>query len=90
MAGLVYLGSNDNSLLALRASDRVRIWQAGTGGPVASGIAVARGIVYAGSNDSTVRALRARDGDPGLAVRRGRPGGIPDRGGGRDRLRREQ
>ncbi len=51
MAGLDYLGSNDNSLLALRASDGVRIWQAGTGGPVASGIAVARGIVYAGSND---------------------------------------
>ena len=30
-AGLVYLGSNDNMVLALRASDGRRAWQARTG-----------------------------------------------------------
>ena len=51
-------------MLALRAGGGSLAWQAGTDGPVTSGLAVSRGIVYAGSNDDTVRALRASDGTP--------------------------
>jgi outer membrane protein assembly factor BamB len=47
--GVVYAGSNDNRVLALRASDGKRLLGFTADGPVESQIAVADGIAYFGS-----------------------------------------
>ena len=59
---IVFAGSTDGKVYALRASNGAHVWDFPTGGPVRSGIAVAGGIVYAGSNDSNLYALRASNG----------------------------
>jgi outer membrane protein assembly factor BamB len=57
--GVVYAGSEDKNVYALRADNGQKLWQFTTGGTVHSGITVAGGIVYAGSTDNNVYALRA-------------------------------
>jgi outer membrane protein assembly factor BamB len=54
---IVYAGSNDYTVRALRASDGSQLWEFTTSGPVESQIAVASGIAYVGSNDGRVYAL---------------------------------
>ncbi|HEY5355279.1 MAG TPA: PQQ-binding-like beta-propeller repeat protein [Streptosporangiaceae bacterium] len=60
--GIVFAGSTDDRVYALRASDGRRLWTFATRAPVQSKIAAAGGRVYAGSNDASVYALRASDG----------------------------
>ncbi len=50
--GVVYAGSEDKNVHALRADNGQKLWQFTTGG-------VAGGIVCAGSTDNNVYALRA-------------------------------
>src|SRR5260370_2386798 len=62
--GDVYVGSNDGSVYALRATDGIDVWKFSTGGPVNSSPDVANGLVYFGSTDGLVRALDAATGKP--------------------------
>jgi outer membrane protein assembly factor BamB len=61
VGGVVYAGSNDQSVYALSASGS-EVWEVPTGGAVQSGPAVAGGVVFVGSNDHNVYALRASNG----------------------------
>jgi outer membrane protein assembly factor BamB len=56
--GIVYSGSTDGTVRALRAGDGAQVWRFSVGGAVESQIAVAGGIAYAGSNDFSVYALK--------------------------------
>lgn len=58
----VYVGSDDGSLHALRASNGEQSWFYHTGDSVKSCPAVAHGYVFVGSDDGSVSALRASDG----------------------------
>jgi outer membrane protein assembly factor BamB len=60
--GVVYVGSRDNSIYALKASTGAKLWSYQTGGPVDSSPAVANGVVYVGSYDNSVYALKASTG----------------------------
>jgi outer membrane protein assembly factor BamB len=60
--GVVYVGSNDGNLYALRASDGVRLWHYSTSGPVTSSPAVANGVVYFASEDGGVYAVDTQTG----------------------------
>jgi outer membrane protein assembly factor BamB len=62
VGGVVYAGSEDHNVYAIRASDGARLWTFYTGDPVYSGPAVADGVVYVGSNDHNLYAIRASDG----------------------------
>jgi outer membrane protein assembly factor BamB len=62
--GVIYFGSDDGRVYAIRASDGKQLWQRRTGGPVASSPAVAGGLVYAMSYDGKLYALDARTGQP--------------------------
>ena len=61
--GVVYVGSEDNRVYALDASNGERIWRYETGDVVFSSPAVSGGVVYVGSYDSHVYALDASTGD---------------------------
>jgi outer membrane protein assembly factor BamB len=69
--GIVYAGSTDGTVYALRARDGGKLWEFRTGAPVQSQIVVAGGMVFAGSGDDSVYALRARDGGKLWAFRTG-------------------
>jgi outer membrane protein assembly factor BamB len=60
--GLVYIGSLDDNVYALNASDGSLVWKYKTGGNVLSPAAVADGKVYVGSEDNKVYALNATTG----------------------------
>lgn len=60
--GLVLLGSNDNFLYALDASDGSQRWTFETGFDVSSTPTVVDGIAYFGSGDEALYALSASDG----------------------------
>ncbi|MBV8345360.1 MAG: PQQ-binding-like beta-propeller repeat protein [Candidatus Eremiobacteraeota bacterium] len=60
--GIVYVGSNDGNLYAVRQSDGTRVWQYPTGGEVTSSPAVAGKSVYFASTDGYVYAVAARTG----------------------------
>jgi len=60
--GIVYVGSEDGTLYALRAADGRPAWTFPTGGAVDSSAAVADGRVVFASRDGNVYALGARDG----------------------------
>jgi len=57
--GVVYVGSDSDSVYALNASNGILRWQYRTGGYVFSSPAVVNGVVYVGSEDSYVYALTA-------------------------------
>lgn len=61
--GLVYFGSDDNSLYALDARTGHTRWNHRTGSQVRSTPVVANGLVYFGSSDEFVYALDANTGD---------------------------
>jgi len=52
--GVVYVGSDDGNLYALRASTGEVIWKYASGEPVDSSPAVANGVVYMGSDDGNL------------------------------------
>jgi outer membrane protein assembly factor BamB len=60
--GVVYVGSDDNNVYALKASTGAKLWSYLTGNYVISSPAVANGVVYAGSEDGNVFALNASTG----------------------------
>jgi outer membrane protein assembly factor BamB len=60
--GVVYIGSNDNKVYALKAGTGNLLWSYPTGGWVYSSPAVANGVVYVGSWDHNVYALNASTG----------------------------
>lgn len=62
--GVVYVGSADHSLYAIRFADGRLRWSFQTGGAVNSTPAVAGGRVYFGSVDGTIYALDAKTGKP--------------------------
>jgi len=57
---VVYVGSDDNTLRAIDASDGTEIWSfSGFSGLVRSSPTVVDGVVYVGSFDNTLRAIDA-------------------------------
>ncbi|NVM53683.1 MAG: PQQ-binding-like beta-propeller repeat protein, partial [Candidatus Helarchaeota archaeon] len=49
--GCVYVGSNDDQIYCLNATDGVKVWNYTTGGDVQSSPAIVDGKLYVGSND---------------------------------------
>lgn len=60
--GVVYVGSDDNNLYALKASSGALLWRYTTGVFIESSPAVANGVVYIGSYDKNLYALNASSG----------------------------
>src|SRR5579875_674504 len=60
--GVVYIGSNDDSIYAFNASNGTLVWSYATGGNVVSWPEVVNGVVYVGSEDNYVYALKASRG----------------------------
>src|SRR3972149_1568549 len=60
--GLVYVGSYDDNIYALNATNGAVVWTYTTGNNVLSPAAVAEGLVYFGSEDNNVYALDAETG----------------------------
>ncbi len=60
--GVVYVGSYDDNVYALKASTGAKLWSFTTGAAVPSSPAVANGVVYIGSYDNNVYALEASTG----------------------------
>lgn len=60
--GVVYFGSCDGSVYALRAADGDEIWRHDTDGPVTGSAAVVDGVVYVASQDGAAYALEAKTG----------------------------
>ena len=61
--GVLYFGSDDGYLYALKAGDGAPVWKLKTGGAVASSPAVAKGLVYLTSRDGVFRAVETRSGN---------------------------
>src|SRR5690349_20862031 len=60
--GVVYVGSNDGKLYAVRASDGTKLWAFATKGAVRSSPAVAGGAVFFSSVDGKIYAVDAATG----------------------------
>jgi outer membrane protein assembly factor BamB len=60
--GVVYVGSTDGNLYAVRAGDGSLMWKFATKGPVNSSPAVSYGLVFAASVDGNVYAVDATTG----------------------------
>jgi outer membrane protein assembly factor BamB len=60
--GIVYVGSNDGNVYALRQNDGTAIWHVPTHGPVTSSPAVSEGAVYFAGGDGVVYAADAATG----------------------------
>jgi outer membrane protein assembly factor BamB len=60
--GLVYVGSEDDNVYCLNASDGTWVWNYTTAGQVWSSPAVVSGLVYVGSHDGNVYCLNASTG----------------------------
>ncbi len=69
--GVVYVGSDNESLYALSARTGAVKWSFKTGYWVKSSPAVAKGVVYVGSNDGKLYALDAKTGLPKWAYNAG-------------------
>src|SRR5215472_4885911 len=59
--GVVYIGSFDHNVYALRAATGAKLWSHRTAGAIMSSPAVARGVVYVGSGNN-LYALNAKTG----------------------------
>ena len=58
--GVLYVGSNDNTVRAIDVSDGTEIWEfTDFSDSVSSSPMVADGVLYVGSNDNTLRAIDA-------------------------------
>ena len=60
--GIVYVGSRDSYVYAIKADTGEKLWTFKTGSWVESSPVVVGGIVYIGSNDGYFYALDARTG----------------------------
>jgi outer membrane protein assembly factor BamB len=60
--GVVYVGSIDDNIYALKAATGAKLWSYATGNYVFSSPAVANGVVYVGSEDGNVYGLKAATG----------------------------
>jgi outer membrane protein assembly factor BamB len=60
--GSIYVGSEDNNVYALNATNGTKIWNYTTGSSVDSSPAVVGGLVYVGSFDDNVYCLNASSG----------------------------
>ena len=60
--GVVYVGSLNGYLYALKASTGAILWQGKTGGNIYSSPALANGVVYVASNDNKIYAFDAKSG----------------------------
>jgi eukaryotic-like serine/threonine-protein kinase len=60
--GLLYVGSGDGKVYALKASTGAKVWSYTTGSSVSSSPAVVNRVVYVGSNDWNIYALKASTG----------------------------
>jgi eukaryotic-like serine/threonine-protein kinase len=60
--GMVYVGSNDGNLYAVRQEDGRLLWQYATQGAVTSSPAVSNGAVYVASTDGYVYAVDSQTG----------------------------
>ena len=63
VGGILYVGSFDNNVYALNATNGNKLWNYTTGGTVFSSAAVVGGILYVGSFDNNVYALNATNGN---------------------------
>ena len=70
-AGVVYVGSSDDNLYALRAKDGSKVWTFATKGPITSSPAVADGAVFVSSVDGNVYAVDAASGKAKWTLRTG-------------------
>src|SRR3974390_36662 len=61
--GVVYFGSDDGYLYAVKASDGTLVWKLKTGGAVSSSPAVEKGLVYFMSRDGVFRAVETKSGN---------------------------
>jgi outer membrane protein assembly factor BamB len=59
---MVYVGSFDQRLYALRAADGAVVWNVSLGAITLASPSVANGVVYAAAVDGIVRALNATTG----------------------------
>jgi eukaryotic-like serine/threonine-protein kinase len=62
VGGTLYVGSLDDNVYALNATNGDKLWNYTTGGEVNSSPAVINGVLYVGSNDFNVYALNAANG----------------------------
>ena len=60
--GVVYIGSLDGNLYAVKATSGATLWTAATGDSIRSSPAVANGVVYVGSFDDKLYAFNASTG----------------------------
>ncbi len=60
--GVVYCGSNDNHLYAVKTNNGEEIWKFRTGGEVRSGITFSEGLVFFGSTDGNYYAIDSKSG----------------------------
>ena len=56
--GVVYIGSNDYNVYALKAHTGKKLWSYPTGGEIYSAPVIANGTVFVGSNDGNLYALK--------------------------------
>ncbi len=63
MDGVVYFGSMDHNVYAVRLEDGTKVWESPTDGSVVAKVLVIRDIVYAGSFDGNLYALDAKTGE---------------------------
>ncbi len=63
VSGVLYVGSFDNNIYALNATNGNKLWNYTTGGAVFSSPAVVNGVVYIGSFDNNIYALNATNGN---------------------------
>jgi outer membrane protein assembly factor BamB len=59
---MVYVGTEEKKVVALRARTGSKVWSFATGLPIDSSPAVANGVVYIGSNDGNLYALNGSTG----------------------------
>lgn len=60
--GVIYLGSCDNNLYALKAADGEFVWKYATDGSIVSRPAVFDGNIYIGSEDQSLHVVNSRSG----------------------------
>ena len=86
--GLIYFGSDDQSLYAVSLQTHQLAWKFATGGIIRSRPAVAEGVIYASSDDGTLYALEAASGvvkwKADIGAGNTRTGGAYDVGSGFD------